>query len=204
MKSLPQFVQRHRKAATWSMLAMLGVLTLVSNSAWPEHHPFHEAAEVAALFVLVAGLMIRLTSIAFVGGRKGGQVVDVGPYSLVRNPLYVGSLLILAAAGLSFGSVMLALIYVFAGWSLFTCLVLAEEAHLRADLGGTYEAYATRTPRWLPRSLSCVAPTTWVMDVRAVSLALREGLAFFMLVPLEEAIEWAHAAGWLPMLVRLY
>lgn len=199
-----RLVQRHRKIVTWLLLVPLAALTLITDSAWPAHHPVHETAEALALFLLVAGVLVRLIATAFIGGRKSEQVMNVGPYSLVRNPLYIGSLLIVTAAGLSFGSVLLALIYCVVSWALFTCLIVAEEAYLRDQFGSAYIDYAARTPRWIPRSLTCAAPGMWMFDVQAVLVAAREGLAFFALVPLEEAIEWAHMAGLLPVLIRLH
>lgn len=204
MKHLPSLVQRHRKGATWLMLGLLGALTLVTDSAWPRHHAFHEAAEKLALLFLVAGVLVRVIASAFVGGRKNAQVMDMGPYSLTRNPLYVGSLLIATAAGLSFGSVLLALMYCLAAWILFTNLIVAEERDLLARFGHEFAQYAARTPRWIPRSLHWSAPATLLIDLRAVSVAVREGIAFFLLVPVQEAIESAHAAGLLPVLLRLY
>ncbi len=204
MNTLPRLVQRHRKGTTWLLLALLAALALVSAPAWPTGHPAHKVTETVGLLFLVVGVLMRLTATGFIAGRKSGQVIDIGPYSQMRNPLYMGSLFIVAAAGLNLGSLLLALIFCLSGWILFTCLIFAEEQYLLSRFGGTYADYAARTPRWIPRSLHFVMPTTWTIDVKAVSLGLREGFAFFLLVPIAEVIEWAHSTGSLPVLFRLY
>src|SRR5262245_21554722 len=60
------------------------------------------AMDVAAWCFLAAGVYLRLSSIIFVGGRKGKSLVTTGPYSACRNPLYLGSLMIALSATLFF------------------------------------------------------------------------------------------------------
>ena len=79
------------------------------------------------------------------------ELVAVGFYRYVRNPMYVGIFLILLGHFLSFEYVRL-LVYlavVFLGFHLF--VTLYEEPTLRRKFGASYENYLKKVPRWIPR-----------------------------------------------------
>jgi protein-S-isoprenylcysteine O-methyltransferase Ste14 len=80
------------------------------------------------------------------GGKAGNSVINAGIYSVVRHPIYSGSIL------WSLGIVLMlsakyALIYVpfFVIFSMI--LTLAEENGLIEDFGGTYKEYSKKT-KW--------------------------------------------------------
>jgi protein-S-isoprenylcysteine O-methyltransferase Ste14 len=79
------------------------------------------------------------------------KFVAVGPYRLVRNPMYIGGFTVLLGFGLYEGSpaiVLFALPWLL-GAHLF--VILYEEPHLRAIFGAPYEEYCRSVQRWLPR-----------------------------------------------------
>jgi hypothetical protein len=81
---------------------------------------------------------------------KAGVVMADGPYRYVRNPLYIGSWLMVAAisvlmppSGAPFTMVVL---------SVFLLrLILGEEAFLATQLGEPYIAYRKAVPRLIPK-----------------------------------------------------
>ena len=80
------------------------------------------------------------------------RLVVRGPYSVVRNPMYLGAGLALGGAALSYRSVALAM---YAGlFLLLTHLFvrLYEEPTLRRTFGDEYDAYCRQVGRWLPKS----------------------------------------------------
>jgi protein-S-isoprenylcysteine O-methyltransferase Ste14 len=74
-----------------------------------------------------------------------------GMYRFVRNPMYVGVLLVQAGTILWYGSLAQVGYWflIFACVSLF--VQLYEEPHLRKTFGAAYEEYCQRVPRWIPR-----------------------------------------------------
>jgi protein-S-isoprenylcysteine O-methyltransferase Ste14 len=79
------------------------------------------------------------------------RFVAVGPYRVVRNPMYIGGALLLLGFGLIERSPAIVLL-VPAWWLLFHLFVLFyEEPVLRAKFGREYEDYCRRTSRWIPR-----------------------------------------------------
>src|SRR5216684_1627272 len=79
------------------------------------------------------------------------HLVTTPPYRHVRNPMYLGILLILLGEAALFGSLALLAwsIVVAAGFHL--AVTLYEEPGLRERFGAEYERYLAEVPRWLPR-----------------------------------------------------
>jgi protein-S-isoprenylcysteine O-methyltransferase Ste14 len=106
--------------------------------------------------LLVLGIGWRLWATLYVGGRKPTghhepKLTVDGPYSVVRNPLYVGSFCIGVSFALLLNSAILLAAVVAAAIHYCWIVVPAEETYLRRTVGpATFDAYVARTPRWLP------------------------------------------------------
>ena len=79
------------------------------------------------------------------------KLVVVGPYRIVRNPMYWSVAFVMLGEAAVFHSVaLLQLVAAFAvGVILFVLSV--EEPGLKAKFGAEYEQYCLQVPRWLPR-----------------------------------------------------
>jgi protein-S-isoprenylcysteine O-methyltransferase Ste14 len=110
-------------------------------------HPTVESL-VVGFPVSVAGLALR----AWAAGclRKDSTLATAGPYAHMRNPLYVGTLVV--AAGLVVASRNLLLGVLFTAVFLFVYLpvIQLEEQHLR-QLFSAYSEYARHVRALLPR-----------------------------------------------------
>jgi protein-S-isoprenylcysteine O-methyltransferase Ste14 len=79
------------------------------------------------------------------------KLVEEGPYSVVRNPMYWGVAGVMLGEAAVFHSVALA------KWAvgLFACanvfVLLVEEPTLRKKFGADYDEYCRRVPGWIPR-----------------------------------------------------
>ncbi len=72
-------------------------------------------------------------------------------YKYVRNPMYIGVLLILIGEAILFASLLLGL-YALLMFMCFHLFVVAyEEPDLRAKFGDSYRRYCDSVPRWIPR-----------------------------------------------------
>lgn len=79
------------------------------------------------------------------------KFVASGPYRYVRNPMYVGAILLLIGSGFMVLSPSIVLL-AFAFWALTHVLVLFyEEPVLAAKFGDAYAHYKAEVNRWLPR-----------------------------------------------------
>jgi protein-S-isoprenylcysteine O-methyltransferase Ste14 len=80
-------------------------------------------------------------------------LTTTGPYSFIRNPLYVGNILMCLGAIITselLWLVPIALLYWFSTYSL---VVHYEERHLLEKYGEPYRRYVAEVPRWLPRAI---------------------------------------------------
>ena len=110
----------------------------------------------AGVAVTVAGELIRLWGVRHIGAisrtrsDRLGPLVATGPFALIRNPLYVGNILIWVGFALSARLVWLAPLIVLLLGAEYHAIVRWEESLLVSRLGEAYRDYAARVPRWLP------------------------------------------------------
>ncbi len=79
------------------------------------------------------------------------ELVATGFYRYVRNPMYVGILLILLGHFLWFKAIVLIVYAVLVFLAFHSFVTLYEEPTLKRKFGGSYEEYLKRVPRWIPR-----------------------------------------------------
>ena len=107
--------------------------------------------------LIVLGEWLRMWAVGYAGGSTrtrtlgaARDLVTTGPYAHVRNPLYLGNLL------LSLGVCIMANVY----WTIailvigyfvqYTPIIRSEEAYLLESCGATYRDYYAAVRRFLP------------------------------------------------------
>jgi protein-S-isoprenylcysteine O-methyltransferase Ste14 len=78
-------------------------------------------------------------------------LVRAGPYQWMRNPMYIGVLLIISGEAILFHSLLLVSYVLLVGAVMHLFVVFVEEPSLRRQFGESYETYLRTVPRWLPR-----------------------------------------------------
>ena len=103
------------------------------------------------------GELIRLWGVHHIGAisrtrsDRLGPLVDSGPFARVRNPLYVGNVLLWLGFTISARLVWLAPIVVVLLGLEYHAIVRWEERLLEGRMGQAYRDYMHRVPRWLPK-----------------------------------------------------
>ncbi len=113
----------------------------------------------AGPFLILAGAMIYIwAATAFVREGEGTpsptapplKFVALGPYRYVRNPIYVGELIVIIGIAAIYGSALV-LFYASGLFAiLFLFIVGYEEPDLMRRFGSAYEDYVREVGRWLP------------------------------------------------------
>ena len=112
------------------------------------------------IVLIVIGEIIRLRSVSFAGGETrtmnvgASSICKSGPYSIVRNPLYIGNMMIYVGFAFVAGSVYvvtissITFVYFFIQYSLIISL---EEEALEEKFGNEYLTYKKLVPSILPK-----------------------------------------------------
>jgi protein-S-isoprenylcysteine O-methyltransferase Ste14 len=114
---------------------------------------------VIGLIIACAGEGLRMISVGYAGSGTSGRenflkaesLNSTGLYSLVRNPLYWGNILIFAGLLTLFAHPAALVLFVTFLFLQYHFIVLAEENFLRRQHGQAYIDYCGRVNRWLPR-----------------------------------------------------
>jgi len=86
------------------------------------------------------------------------QLVARGLYRFVRNPMYVGVLLVILGQALYFGSVATLWYALAVALTFHLFVILYEEPALRREFGESYAQYTKTVSRWIPKPAVKPAP----------------------------------------------
>ncbi|HXG38160.1 MAG TPA: methyltransferase, partial [Bacteroidota bacterium] len=115
---------------------------------------------VIGLAATLLGESIRFWGVAYAGSltRATGSVgapavIMAGPYAFVRNPLYVGNILMYVGIGILSNALFpwLSLVAAVVFIVQYTLIVSLEEEFLEKEFGAGYGEYKKNVPRFIPR-----------------------------------------------------
>jgi hypothetical protein len=101
-----------------------------------------------SLALVVPGLWLRGYAAGYV--KKNQELTTTGPYAYVRNPLYLGSILIAAGFAVALESWLVGLALAVMFVAIYVPVIASEERFLRATFPA-FEDYCQRVPRLIPR-----------------------------------------------------
>lgn len=146
---------------TWLPLPIIAALLLIPSRT------SSTLVLAAGVATVATGEALRFWSVLHIGvisrtrSERLGPLVRSGPFALIRNPLYVGNLLLWIGFAISAGLLWLVPLIVLVLGAEYHAIVRWEETHLEARLGESYRTYKAEVGRWLPKN-------------RAASVASRE------------------------------
>lgn len=197
-------IQKLRKVAIAIALIGLLALSVVSQSIGGIDGRWHEFVETVGLAAIILSIVGRAWCTLYIGGRKKAEIVDRGPYSISRNPLYVFSFIGAFGMGAQSGSVVIAAAFVVAAILVFHLTVRREEAFLLREFGPGYADYVARTPRFWPRFSQWRDADELTIRPSLFLLTIRDGLVFLLAIPLFELIDTGQTLNWLKVAAHLY
>ncbi|QDV27709.1 methyltransferase family protein [Aureliella helgolandensis] len=149
-------------------ISLIGFGSLVAyNLAWRGTIPFSpfDLANpwvITAWAMLIIGLAIRSWSAGTL--NKSRELTTTGPYSMCRNPLYVGSFLMMFAFCLLCKDLPTLLFVAGPMLWLYWQQVRFEETRLNNLFPDQWPAYTRSTPRFVPRSLPRKPLESWALS----------------------------------------
>lgn len=173
-------------------------LILFTRSAWADVDVIFDALQVTGVLLVVAGVLGRFWAILYIGAAKNRGVMQIGPYSVCRHPLYLFSTIGTLGLGFLLGSVVVAAFLAVAVFAILSATAAREEGYLRAEFGPAYAEYAARVPRILPRPALYHSPATITVAIKSLRANFADALVFLSFIPLAELLNAVKAAGLVP------
>jgi protein-S-isoprenylcysteine O-methyltransferase Ste14 len=122
---------------------------------------------VLGICIAAIGELARAFGVAFIGtisrtrSMSNGELVSEGPFSLLRNPLYFGNLVLSLGLAVMTGVWWLPIVTLVIFYAQYIPIVAWEEWKLRGIFGEKYAAYQQKVPnRWFP-NLSKLVEGSW-------------------------------------------
>jgi protein-S-isoprenylcysteine O-methyltransferase Ste14 len=179
------------------------LLLLFTGHSFAQGTIIDTSFELSGLFLLSICSVGRLWALMYISGNKRLELITEGPYSMVRHPLYVFSLI--GAVGIGLGSEnLLVLGLIIAFYLLFyPFTILAEERKLTNKFGDAYLEYIKKTPRFIPKFSLYKEPELY--EVKATSFVRNfvNGMWFIWIFMLMDLIEKLQELGVLPVFFRI-
>ena len=136
---------------TWLPLPLVAALLLI-----PPPPAAPPSLTLIGALVVAVGEIIRLWAVLHIGAisrtrsDRLGPLVATGPFAHVRNPLYLGNILLWTGFAIAARLVWLAPIVVLLLAFEYHAIVTWEEQLLAKRIGEPYARYIRDVPRWLP------------------------------------------------------
>jgi len=154
LRGLAHFIRelRYQEVARQGLGLLL--MPLYAVLAAPAPATFSAGAALAAV-----GALVRLYASGYIA--KNQELATVGPYSLVRHPLYTGNLLLLAGFTVASGQWWAALVSAWFWWFYYPAAIEYEDRKLRRIFGEPCAQWQKATPAVLPAGLFPQAGGSW-------------------------------------------
>ena len=113
---------------------------------------------IAGQLITLSGVCLRYWALAVLGRfytpkvavQDGQDIVQSGPYRIIRHPAYSGGLLIMFGLGLALNTWLGAVIAVIILFFIYAYRIAVEEKLLQETFGNVYLDYMRKTSRLIP------------------------------------------------------
>lgn len=153
-----------KRLKTNGSIIFFGVLLLVlfPKSFFRNDKPdsFYTVIEACGLTMILLGQLLRVSARGFKAehSQEGGLLIKSGPYQLMRNPMYLGILLIGLGIVLVLFKWWVTGVFLLIFFFRYILLIYKEEEKLNTLFPDGFPAYKQQVPRLLP-SLSVIFKT---------------------------------------------
>ncbi len=200
---MESFIARNRIAVTRWSIAVIALLILFNSHIWPDPGIFEFLLESVGFLLIVMAVFGRLWSSIYICGYKTKRLIQYGPYSVTRNPLYVFSFIGAIGLGLSTQSLVITAVIIMIYMFIYARTINFEEKKLEDALGVQYLQYKANTPRFFPDFTLYKNVPEYTINVPVFQNAFKDAIWFFVGFGALQLIEVMHQQGMLPLLFRL-
>lgn len=204
MKSkITWFAAWFRILGTRLVAVVFFALLLFTTHTWIENGIVDLVLESIGFVLVTLGALGRIWSSLYIAGNKTETLIMVGPYSMVRNPLYFFSLIAAVGLSLSAESLLIAAVLFAAFMLYYPFVILEEEKKLIAVHGQVFRTYAARTPRLVPNPFLYRGGGEYLVDTRRFEKSAVDTMWFFWVFGIIQLIERLHETRILPVFFKI-
>lgn len=178
----------------------MAFLALFTSHSWIGNPALDLLFTSIGYLLLCLGLGFRLWSLLYIGSRKSKSLVTTGPYSLCRNPLYLGTFAIYLGAGLCLENIVFIIGAVLLTIPLYLWVVFSEERRLTDAFGQAYLNYKRQSHRFWPCLRNFQTPETIDVSTQTIYRTLAETALVIWIPVIGRLIELLQIWGILPVL----
>lgn len=185
-------------------LLALALLVLVSRSHWQPGSWGTAAIFFVALVLVSAAVAGRMWCSLYIAGYKNSQLVQEGPYSMSRNPLYFFSLLGAMGCAITTENFTLPVLVALAFALYYPGIIKNEETYLQKRHGAAFESYRTTVPSFFPSFGLMRQPAVYEVKPGIFLNHLGSAVWFILALGVIQLLKAAHHTGYLPTWFTLY
>ena len=185
------------------VLTPFAVAALASRPSVPEGSWASFAFESLAFVLFISGAATRWWATIYIESRKGISLITEGPYSMCRNPLYLGTFLLVLAVAAYLKSLTFAAGLAIASGIYLSTTLTVEERRLRRNFGEEYIRYCAAAPRLFPRPKLLHTSRTIQVSVRGLQVEGLRAARYLWIPVLCGLFDQLRAEPWWPQLFEL-
>ncbi len=159
--------------------------------------------EMSGLFLLTICCFGRLWALMYISGIKKRQLVTDGPYSMLRHPLYLFSLIGVCGIGLASENLLVLALLIIFYLLYYPLTILVEEKKLIKKFGASYREYMKSTPRFLPKLSLYREPELYNVRTAKFVRNFADGMWFIWMFIFLHFIEMLQDSGLLPVILKI-
>jgi protein-S-isoprenylcysteine O-methyltransferase Ste14 len=159
MRQLVAFLLHRRVRITVSIFVILIFEDVIMGFRPHDLLNRHDWHTVFGLSMVLGGLALRSWAAGIL--HKRTQLTTVGPYAVIRHPLYTGSLMMMVGFATLIDDPENIWLILGPVLAMYIMRAIHEECVLSAEFPCEWETYAESVPRFLPRRLTKSALAPW-------------------------------------------
>ena len=203
MEKILFITKEYRIAITRVFGAAIGFLLLFSHYSWKPDIYVNLFVDFVAFVLILICTFGRLWALAYISGHKTKDLIEQGPYSLVRNPLYLFSLIGAVGVGLVSKNILVCALIIVMFVIYYPFVIRAEEKHLREIHGDTFAEYTRKTPMFIPNFSGFHEKQYYPINARLFRRAFISVIWFPLIFMILLMIGRLHESGIMPVLFTI-
>jgi len=200
-------VARYRLLLSKMLLLAFLVTLVISDHGSVSNKATSISFDAIGFVLVLIGGFGRIWASLYIEGNKAGKIISMGPYSIMRNPLYVFSLTLLIGYCFAIQSIIIAAVSIILFALIYMPTIYNEEKRLLNMHNDTYRRYYDKTPRFIPRFRlykEVDSGNEISINIRNVRNVLIEIAGFILFFGLIKLFDLLHHIDIIPTIFTLY